>query len=254
MKKKDGFTLIELMIVIAIIAIIAAIAIPGVLAAQRASNERNASASMKTFGTAQADFRANDRDNNRILDFWTADVFGLYGLIPIQGTSTALPGDSASSELAIKLIEPGLAGADGEFTNPATYSKVTVAASIVLFSPKSGYYFRVCEQEQVGTTDVDIQLDTDGTGFYGADTHDFGRYAYMAFPVARGNGTFVFMVNEDNTIYRVPVSATYTSTFAGGATTAATATAISAAADPFCAGADIRYPQSPPSIGGAKMD
>jgi prepilin-type N-terminal cleavage/methylation domain-containing protein len=61
-KNKDGFTLIELMIVIAIIAIIAAIAIPGLLSSQRASNERNASASLKTIASAEADFRGNDRD------------------------------------------------------------------------------------------------------------------------------------------------------------------------------------------------
>src|SRR5687767_15263698 len=53
MQKRQGFTLIELMIVIAIIAIIAAIAIPGLLSSQRASNERNASASLKTIASAE---------------------------------------------------------------------------------------------------------------------------------------------------------------------------------------------------------
>ncbi|HUR39322.1 MAG TPA: prepilin-type N-terminal cleavage/methylation domain-containing protein, partial [Planctomycetota bacterium] len=51
-KSNKGFTLIELMIVIAIIAIIAAIAIPGLLSSQRASNERNASTSLKTLTSA----------------------------------------------------------------------------------------------------------------------------------------------------------------------------------------------------------
>src|SRR6187455_327077 len=73
-----GFTLIELMIVIAIIAIIAAIAIPGLLSSQRASNERNASTSLKTLSSAEADFRSNDRDWNHVNDFWTANVAGLY--------------------------------------------------------------------------------------------------------------------------------------------------------------------------------
>src|SRR5499426_4212981 len=80
---KKGFTLIELMIVIAIIAVIAAIAIPGLLAAQRSSNERNASTSLKTVTTAESDFRSNDRDGNRVNDFWTADVWALYGLVGI---------------------------------------------------------------------------------------------------------------------------------------------------------------------------
>ena len=78
---RKGFTLIELMIVIAIIAVIAAIAIPGLLAAQRSSNERNASTSLKTITTAQADFRSNDRDGNRTMDFWTLDVYALFGMV-----------------------------------------------------------------------------------------------------------------------------------------------------------------------------
>ena len=56
------------------VAIVAAIAIPGLLQAQRASNERGASATLKTFAMAQADFRSNDRDGNGVNDFWTGDV------------------------------------------------------------------------------------------------------------------------------------------------------------------------------------
>src|SRR5215470_12680160 len=95
-KGNKGFTLIELMIVIAIIAIIAAIAIPGLLASQRASNERNASASMKTLATANADFRSNDRDGNHVNDFWVYDVAGFYTIYP--------PGAS-STDASLKLIE-----------------------------------------------------------------------------------------------------------------------------------------------------
>src|SRR5436190_13328249 len=89
---QKGFTLIELMIVIAIIAIIAAIAIPGLLSSQRASNERNASTSLKTLSSAEADFRANDRDWNHVNDFWTANVAGLYTM-----TSSAVTGATANS-------------------------------------------------------------------------------------------------------------------------------------------------------------
>src|SRR5689334_19227520 len=104
-----GFTLIELMIVIAIIAIIAAIAIPGLLSSQRASNERNASTSLKTLTAAEADFKSNDRDGNRVNDFWTANISGLYTM-----TSASILGNTPNSttDASIKLIELSLACAD----------------------------------------------------------------------------------------------------------------------------------------------
>ena len=60
--KHVGFTLIELMIVVAIIAIIAGIAIPGILAARRASNEGAAMANLKSFSTAMTTYNQRQKD------------------------------------------------------------------------------------------------------------------------------------------------------------------------------------------------
>ncbi len=56
MKRGDGFTLIELMIVVAIIAIIAAIAIPSLLNARKASNEASCISSLRTLSTVNQQY------------------------------------------------------------------------------------------------------------------------------------------------------------------------------------------------------
>jgi len=224
-KSNKGFTLIELMIVIAIIAIIAAIAIPGLLSSQRASNERNASTSLKTLTSAEADFRANDRDWNHVNDFWTADVKGLYTM-----TSAAVAGSTNSTtDPIIKLIELSVASADAD---SATFSNGENAnlSQFAVSSAKAGYWYQalVTDNGFAGTSEATYKLDTSGTPTMGS-CHNTSKFAFLAFPDSQSAGKYVFVVNENNTIFR-------------SATSGAVRTGVANPPGPFTSGTYSMFP------------
>jgi prepilin-type N-terminal cleavage/methylation domain-containing protein len=68
MKNEQGFSLIELLIVVAIIAIIAAIAVPSMLTARMAANESGAIEGCRTIGSAEVAYAATNNQMYTDLD------------------------------------------------------------------------------------------------------------------------------------------------------------------------------------------
>jgi type IV pilus assembly protein PilE len=249
-RRTAGFTLIELMIVIVMIAIIASIAIPGLVSAQRAANERNASASLKTVVTANHDFRSNDRDGNRVIDFWTGDVAGLCLIVPQAGASAP---PSLAYSGAIRLIELSMAGADGSFGSGIRYSAsmhVPIAGAFMTFQPKAGFWYSCLVNEVSATSTIPYQLDTDGTSnaLWGA-CHNTDRFGYVAFPGNLSVGRVAFIVGNEGIIFKTNLSASYVATVTLGATTTSTIAGSNLAPGI----ATFEYPQ-PPAGGWSRMD
>jgi len=185
---KKGFTLIELMIVVAIIAIIAAIAIPSLLSSKLSANENAAAVSLKSLSATEATWSTSDTDRNGTKDFWVIDVSGFYRVLNAAGNPVA----NIDINFAKSDYNPVAAGAG---TPTVDVAVVTVANTPL---PKSGYFYAAFVNDAAGNA---IATDKDGAGQLYENT---ATYAFQAFPEKyNSTGRMAFILSESNTIYKL---------------------------------------------------
>ncbi len=194
-RRRGGFTLVEMMIVVAIVGTLAAVAVPSLLSSQRAAHERKAASSLRMIATAEQDFRANDRDGNRTFDYWTGDVAGLYGM-----TSAAVPG---RTDPPLRLLDVSIAAADSApLAAGAAGGEYRAIGDFSVQGPSAGYWFYALQRDLTASPVQAYRTDTQGTPSMGS-VQNSRCFAFLAYPDQyKSSGRTVLAINETGSMIR----------------------------------------------------
>ena len=191
-RKNAGFTLIELMIVVAIIAVVASIAIPKLMSARISANENAAIATLRSIASAQAQIQSASAVDTDADGGGEYAYFGeLSGRAPLRIYDPAVPGQNLGADVLDPAILPT---AFGEIQDDGNDGVVE----------RSGYYFKMFLPDAGAAPIAGVPEDntanvggaTAGT-FPGADNCEILWCCY-AWPVESGStGNRAFFINQE---------------------------------------------------------
>lgn len=166
--KMHGFTLIELMIVVAIIAIVAAIAIPNLVRSRMAANESAAIAACKEYAAAQDIYHRTDWDSDGVLEYALA----------FSGSNSLYEKVTGTGDLT--LVDAAFAGAEGQ---PASTPN------------KAGYVYLILTGQGSAAPG--------GAKTYVTSSNMTLGYALSAMPASYdGTGRNCFLINNSGAVYQ----------------------------------------------------